>query len=78
MGKSPLGKSLGKFYPARLVLVNRRTPRPGAVDGADYHFRTRAQVDMLRADRRYAVLEARGDLTVRVSKESLSDSSKWV
>ena len=24
------------------------------------------------------LLEARGDLTVRVSKESLSDSSKWV
>jgi guanylate kinase len=68
VGKSPLCKSLGKFYPElnarlqRLVLVNSRSPRPGEVDGFDYHFRTRAQVDMLRADQRYAVLEARDDL----------------
>lgn len=67
-GKSPLCKSLGKFYPElnaplqRLVLVNSRTPRPGEVDGADYHFRTRAQVEALRADQRYAVLAARDDL----------------
>jgi guanylate kinase len=32
------------------------------VDGADYHFRTRAQVDTLRPDQRYGVLEARDDL----------------
>jgi guanylate kinase len=68
VGKSPLSKSLAKFYPElnselqKLVLVNSRTPRPGEVDGVDYHFRTRAQVDALRADQRYAVLEARDDL----------------
>jgi len=68
VGKSPLYKALGKFYPElhtqfhKLVLVNSRAPRPGERDGVDYHFRTRDQVEGLRADRRYAVLEARDDL----------------
>lgn len=68
VGKSPLYKSLGKFYPElrnqfhKLVLVNSRAPRPGELDGVDFHFRTRAQVETLRSDHRYAVLEARSDL----------------
>jgi guanylate kinase len=68
VGKSPLCKSLSRFHPGlhaqlqKMVLVNSRSPRPGEVDGVDYHFRTRAQVDLLRADPRYAVLEARDDL----------------
>lgn len=68
MGKTPLYKSLGKFYPElrnqfhRLVLVNSRDPRPGEIDGVDYQFRTRAQVEALRADESYAVLEVRTDL----------------
>jgi guanylate kinase len=68
VGKSPLFKALGKFYPElhdplhKLVLVNSRAPRPGERDGVDYHFRTRAQVEALRADNRYAVLEVRSDL----------------
>jgi len=67
-GKSPLYRTLGKFYPEvrdklhKLVLFNSRAPRPGEVDGVDFHFRTRAQVEALRADNRYAVLEARTDL----------------
>lgn len=68
VGKTPLYKSLAKFYPElyarlqKLVLVNSRSPRPGEVDGVDYHFRTRAQVEGLRADKRYALLEVRSDL----------------
>ncbi len=68
VGKSPLYKALGKFYPElraqfhKLVLVNSRAPRPGELDGIDFHFRTRAQVEALRSDNRYAVLEARSDL----------------
>jgi len=68
VGKTPLYKSLGKFYPElyaqfhKLVLVNSRAARPGELDGVDYHFRTRAQVEALRADDRYVVLEARDDL----------------
>jgi len=68
VGKSPLEKALAKFHPQlrqglrKLVLYNSRSPRPGEVEGVDYYFRTRAQVEALRADRRYAVLDVRGDL----------------
>ena len=68
VGKSPLHKALGKFYPElhekrhKLVLTNSRAPRPGERDGVDYHFRTRAQVEALRSDKRYVVLEVRNDL----------------
>jgi len=68
VGKSPLDKALGRFYPElrrtlrKLVLYNSRAPRPGEADGVDYHFRTRSRVEALRADARYAVLDVRGDL----------------
>ncbi|MFZ0419614.1 MAG: hypothetical protein WAM04_16055 [Candidatus Sulfotelmatobacter sp.] len=68
VGKTPLHKALGRFYPElneclrKLVLFNSRTPRPGEIDGKDYHFRARAQVEQLRSDKRYAVLEVRADL----------------
>jgi guanylate kinase len=68
VGKSPLAKALAKFHPhlfarlAPLVLGNSRDPRPGERDGVDYHFRTRAQVESLRHDKRYAVVDVRGDL----------------
>ena len=67
-GKSPLAKALAKFHPdlfARLqplVLFNCRDPRPGERDGIDYHFRSRAHIEALRNDDRYAVLDVRGDL----------------
>jgi guanylate kinase len=68
VGKTPLYKSLAKFYPElhsklqKLVLVNSRPPRPGEIEGKDYYFRTREQVEKLRSDKRYAVLEVRSDL----------------
>ncbi len=68
VGKTPLHKSLAKFHPGlsaklhKLVLVNSRTPRPGEIEGKDYYFRTREQVEKLRSDKRYAVLEVRADL----------------
>jgi guanylate kinase len=68
VGKSPLYKALGKFHPElsgrlqKLVLMNSRSPRPGESDGKDYHFRTRIQIEALKSDRRYVVLEVRGDL----------------
>ena len=68
VGKSPLDKALGRFYPElrstlrKLVLYNSRAPRPGELDGVDYHFRMRSRVEALRADDRYAVLDVRGDL----------------
>lgn len=68
VGKSPLVKALGKFHPEwskrlqRLVLYNSRSPRPGELDGRDYHFRTRSQIEAFRPDNRYALLDVRGDL----------------
>lgn len=68
VGKSPLVKALARFHPdwsSRLqpiVLFNSRSPRPGERDGIDYYFWTRDQVETLRVNDRYAVLEVRGDL----------------
>jgi guanylate kinase len=68
VGKSPLDRALARFYPAlrgrlqRLVLFNSRAPRPGEVDGADYHLRTRAQIEAMRSQQQFAVLDVRGDL----------------
>src|SRR6266511_3148632 len=42
-----------------LVLYNSRAPRPGEQSGVDYHFRTREQVDALRAEARYFRLGGR-------------------
>jgi guanylate kinase len=67
VGKSPLKRALAKFHPqiwnrfTKLVLFNSRAPRPGELDGEDYHFRTRDQVEALKSERRYLVLDVRGD-----------------
>jgi guanylate kinase len=61
-------KALKRFYPELaaklrpLILYNSRAPRPGEQDEVDYHFRTREQVEALRAESRYVVLDVRGDL----------------
>jgi len=79
VGKTPLHKSLAKFYPElstqlrKLVLFNSRHPRPGEIDGVDYHFRTRAQVESLGSESRYAVLEVRSDVQA-VDVEQLESS----
>ena len=68
VGKSPLDKALARFHPQLrsrlqpLVLYNSRDPRPGEVDGSDYHFRARSQVEALDGEDRYVVMDVRGDL----------------
>ena len=68
VGKSPLAKALGRFYPElrsrlrELVLFNSRVPRPGEVDGVDYHFRQRSQIEALRVESRFVLMDVRGDL----------------
>jgi len=68
IGKTPLEKALGIFFPElhrrlrKLVLYNDRSPRPGERDGITYHFRTRDQIEALRGDDRYLVVEVRNDL----------------
>ena len=81
IGKSPLDKALGKFYPDlhnklnHLVLYNSRDPRPGEKEGVDYYFRTHAQVLSLKNSQQYAVMEVRGDmqaLDVKKLKQQLN------
>lgn len=68
VGKSPLEKALARLYPELrsglqpLVLTNSRAPRPGEIDGVDYHFRPREEVESLDGDGRYVVMDVRGDM----------------
>jgi guanylate kinase len=68
VGKSPLRAALKRLHPdlaaslKRIVLHNDRRPRPGEQDGIDYHFRSRAEIEKLRKNSDFAVMEVRGDL----------------
>jgi guanylate kinase len=68
VGKGPLHAALRRFHPELaaqlkpLVLYNDRPARPGEVDGRDYHFRPRADIERLRGRDRFLVMEVRGDL----------------
>jgi guanylate kinase len=79
VGKSPLAKALAKFFPEihaklkPLVLYNSRKPRSGETDGIDYHFRKRDEIEKLRTDKRFVVMDVRGDLqAVDMAELSLS------
>jgi len=67
-GKGPLHAALGKFYPelagklTKLVLYNSRAPRPAEIDGRDYHFRRREEIESYRSRDNFIVLDVRGDL----------------
>jgi len=68
VGKSPLAKALARFYPELhdqmqpLVLYNSRTARPGETNGVDYHFRPRPEIEKLKGQERFVVMDVRGDL----------------
>ncbi len=67
-GKSPLARALAKHHPdlaARLeapVLHISRPPRPGERDGVDYRFRTRGEIEALRGEPGWIVLDVRRDV----------------
>lgn len=75
VGKSPLYAALRKFYPqwagrlTKLVLYDSRAPRPGEVDGVDFYFRTRADIEKLRGNEHFVVFEVRGDLQALDTRE---------
>ena len=75
IGKSPLDKALKRFYPVlrdntqKLVLFNDRSPRPGEMEGVDYYFRKRQQIEAFRLDGSYIVMGVRGDLQALNLKE---------
>jgi len=68
VGKSPLAKALARLYPdlyqtmKPLVLYNSRSPRPGEINGTDYHFRSMEEIEKRRKDDHFVVMDVRGDL----------------
>jgi guanylate kinase len=68
VGKGPLHAAFLKFYPelasklTKLVLYNSRAPRPAEIDGKDYHFRLREEIESYRDRENFVVLDVRGDL----------------
>jgi guanylate kinase len=68
VGKGPLHSAFSKFYPGsaaslrKLVLYNCRSPRPGEIDGKDYWFRSREEIETFRKRENFIVLDVRGDL----------------
>jgi len=68
VGKGPLMAAMGRFYPEivgelhTLVLYNSRSARPGEEDGVDYHFRRRQEIEELRGEEGWLVMDVRGDL----------------
>ena len=44
------------------MLYNCRSPRPGEIDGRDYYFRSREEIDKFREKENFIVLDVRGDL----------------
>jgi guanylate kinase len=75
IGKSPLDKALKQFYPEirenmqKLVLFNDRSPRPGEMEGIDYYFRKKEEIEAFRLVGNYIVMGVRGDLQALNLKE---------
>ncbi len=44
------------------MLYNSRAARPGEADGVDYHFRSREEIENLKAKNHFVVMDVRGDL----------------
>jgi guanylate kinase len=67
VGKSQLDKALARLHPQlrqdlqSLVLYKSGEPRPGAMDGVDYHFRSQQQIEELGKDESYIVMDVRGE-----------------
>ncbi len=68
VGKGPLYSALRKFYPdlagrlQQVVLYNSRDPRPGELEGVDYYFRPRAEIEELAQKPGFTSAIVRGDL----------------
>jgi guanylate kinase len=75
VGKGPLYAALKKFYPdvagrlRKFVLYDSRAPRPGEVDGVDFHFRSRDYIESLRDRSGFDVFTVRSDLQAMDTRE---------
>ena len=77
VGKTPLIKSFQKLYPhqakhlKKIILYNSRTPRPVEVEGIDYYFRSRHEIEEYQDKENFIVMEVRGDLQALDTEELL-------
>jgi guanylate kinase len=77
VGKGPLLAALKRLYPDlaarldRIVLHNDRTPRPGEVDGVEYHFQTRDGILSFQGTDEFIVLEVRPGNFQALGKEEV-------
>ncbi len=55
-----------------LVNYHDRTARPGELDGVDYHFRSRDEIENLKKKDQFVVMEVRGDLQALDIQELLA------
>jgi len=68
IGKSKLEKVFRRWYPElatgfkKLVLFTGREPRSGEVEGKDYFFRSVAEIEAKREDKRFVVFNVRGNV----------------
>ncbi len=75
VGKGPLYAALKKFYPGvagamtKFVLYDSRAPRPGEVEGQDYFFRSREEIEGFRKQRHFRVFEVRNDVQAMDTRE---------
>ncbi len=75
VGKGPLHAAVKKFYPElanrlnKFVLYDSRAPRPGEVDGVDYHFRSREEIEAFRQREGFKVFEVRNDMQAMDARE---------
>ena len=75
IGKSPLDMALKRFYPdirnqvQPLILWNSRDPRPGEIDGVQYHFTTINKFKELKSNPDFVVMDVRGDTQALNVKE---------
>jgi len=77
VGKTPLINSFHKLNPQqaatlqKIVLFNNRTPRFAEKEGVDYYFRTKEEIEELRNNENFIVMEVRGDLQALDTSELL-------
>lgn len=77
VGKGPLLAAVKRLYPDlagrldRIVLHNDRTPRPGEVDGVEYHFQTRDGILSFQDRDDFIVLEVRPGNFQALSKQEV-------
>ena len=80
VGKGPMLAALKKTHPSlagkvhKVVLYNHRRPRPGELDGVEYHFRRREEILSFRGRSDFIVLEVRPGNFQALAKKDIENA----